>query len=128
MLRSFFFFIVSIYLTIIGYTALAEEVIWPPKIEKIDLAQEPLGWLKSHEKVGGHTIDRHVSKSDFYLKKRVSTAHIFEASSFKNLTAAEQIIALGLWENTEELAQWMNNKNSADRLVIEIDNKVPIGK
>ncbi len=128
MLRSVLFLIFWAYLALSPYTALAKDINWPPQIEKIDLNQKPQGWLKSHEKAGGHTIERHVNKSDFYLKKRVNSSDIFEASTFESLIAAEQIIALGLWENMEELSRWMKNKNTSDRLVIEVHDKTPIGR
>ncbi len=128
MFRYFLFFIFSAYLSIAGYIASAGEVIWPPQIEKINPNEPALGWLKSHEEAGGHTIERHVDKSEHYLKKRVNSGNIFEASTFNNIAAAEQILALGLWENIDELAAWMKNENAGDRLVIEIMHPTAIGR
>lgn len=120
--------ILSAFFILASPTALAKEVIWPDFIEKIDLSQKPLGWLQSHEDAGGHTIERHVNKPDSYLKKRVSSGRIFEATSFSSLTAAEQIITLGLWENIKELSEWMKDSKGADRMVIEATDKTIIGK
>ncbi len=120
--------IFSTFFILASYTAIAKDVIWPAQIEQIDLNQKASGWLQSHEDAGGHTIERHVDKSDSYLKKRVSSGNIMEASSFVSLSAAEQIIAMGLWQNIDELSLWMKNPNGADRMVIEAHDPIIIGK
>lgn len=108
--------------------ALAGELLWPDKIAYINPQASATGWLQSHEDIGGHTIARHIDKSDDYLIKRVNNGNINEASSFISLSLAEQILALGLWENIAELAQWMNDDNAPDRLVIEINDPAIVGK
>lgn len=106
----------------------AGELSWPNKVDVINPDAPVTGWLQSHEKAGGHTIERHVDKPDAYLKKRIKNNNINEASAFLSLSLAEQILAIGLWDNIEELARWMNDADAPDRLVIEARNPEPVGK
>ncbi len=127
MFRYFIKIIFALFLCL-PTTLYASELLWPQKIEKVDVSAQPTGWLQSHEDMGGHVIERHVNKSDDYLHSRIKNGRINEASSFISLALAEQIIALGLWENIEELAQWMKDDRAADRMVIEINDPTIVGK
>lgn len=108
--------------------ALGGELLWPDKIEYINPNAPATGWLQTHENAGGHTIERHINKADNYLINRVKNGNINEASSFLSLSLAEQILALGLWQNINELAQWMNDDNAPDRLVVEVNEPTIVGK
>ncbi len=126
MLRYFFYFLFSAYVSLV-HIAFADEPHWPAQVEDIDINLQPLGWLQTHENVGGHTINRHVDKSEDYLKNRIQSGNIFEASTFTNLSVAEQILSLGLWGNMPALDGWMKDKNAPDRLVIEISHPTAVG-
>lgn len=48
--------------------------------------------LVLHEAAGGHTIDRHVNKSDDYLASRIRGGGLSEASTFLNLFEAQNAV------------------------------------
>ncbi len=101
-------------------------VFWPSQIEQIEPSAQPQGWLKNHEKLGGHTIKRHVKRSESYLKKRIK-GDINEASSFINEAVAEQVISQALHQNRKKISHWINNQQSGDRLVFDVQTKKPTG-
>ncbi|MFV0431607.1 MAG: RNase A-like domain-containing protein [Alphaproteobacteria bacterium] len=108
--------------------AFAYSATWPAKIEQVDINAPVQGWLQTHERMGGHTIEKHVNKSDDYLKNRFKASNINEASSFLSLNLAEQVIAVGLWQNITELMDWMENPKGSDRLVIIAKDSAVVGR
>ena len=61
--------------------------------------------LLGHEANGGHTIERHVGKSDDYLEGR----GIPEASTFPDLATASQETASNLRQNAEFVQSWLRS-------------------
>jgi hypothetical protein len=60
--------------------------------------------LRPHESAGGHAIERHVAKSDDFLKSR----NIEMSSTFKNLDAAERVTAQNIRGNTRRIENWLS--------------------
>ncbi len=100
--------------------------LWPSQAQQIEASAKAQGWLENHEKIGGHTIERHVARPESYLKSRVKR-DINEASSFINEAVAEQVISQALYQNRKKISDWVSDKQSGDRLVFEVKTKVPTG-
>jgi RHS repeat-associated protein len=72
--------------------------------------------LKDAESAGGHAIGRHVGKDPGFLKGR----GIDVASTFKNLTQAEQATANNISRNADNIDRWLKNPavNPGDNLAV----------
>jgi len=65
-------------------------------------------WLQQQEKFGGHTIARHVGKSDQQLVERlINSPRISAASTYPNLTTAATNIQAALRDNANTLNSWV---------------------
>ncbi len=64
--------------------------------------------LADDERVGGHTIERHVGRSEADLRRRLqSDPRLFRASSFATLADAETAVNEALRRNAERIASWL---------------------
>lgn len=78
----------------------------------------PGGGLQAHEDAGGHTIERHVGKSEGWLIDRVNRENVSAASSFRDLDDAEHFIAEALAENQDRVDAWVGGEGGR-RLVVD---------
>lgn len=125
-MRLFLYIFLAIGLVFAAFSKERASSLWPSNIEQIDKNAKAQGWLKNHEKIGGHTIERHVARSEDYLKGRVK-GDINEASSFINEAVAEQAISQALYQNRKKISDWINDEQSGDRLVFDVKTKLPTG-
>ncbi|WP_161969195.1 RNase A-like domain-containing protein, partial [Entomohabitans teleogrylli] len=80
-----------------------------------------------HENFGGHTIQKHVGKSDAQLLARFENEPNLSASStFFNQTAADKAIGNGIAANKGQLAEWLAGDQS--RLILQHTEKFTVGK
>jgi hypothetical protein len=98
----------------------------------------PGGGLLAHEGLdGGHTLTKHVGKTEEYLRHRLATEpHITGASSFYNREVAENALAALLHHNWGKVATWLSTSkqelilsgqtDSAIGMVILRDSSVPV--
>ncbi|MDC0857370.1 hypothetical protein OAP83_01495, partial [Rickettsiales bacterium] len=87
-------------------------------------------WLKYHEggDHGGHTIERHVGKSDEFLVDRVNNptsvdirqSKISGASSYTNMQTAQRVISETINQNRNKIQNWLRNSNKP---TLVINNK-----
>lgn len=70
------------------------------------------GWLSRHERAGGHTLSRHVGKTEQELLERIRAEGLPRASSFRTADEAEHAIESTLKLNSAKLDNWLS---SADR-------------
>ena len=83
--------------------------------------------LQGHEDAGGHTIDRHVGKSDAWLKNRLATdPDIRAASTFRNKEAANRTDGQFIKQNKDAINEWLRAKKD-NRFIGKITMKQPIG-
>ncbi|GBC61195.1 hypothetical protein DENIS_2155 [Desulfonema ishimotonii] len=76
--------------------------------------------LRVHEKKGGHTIARHVGKSDQDLIRRLKkNRRISAASTFSTLSDAEEAVGDTLSENKKRVRKWAASAGEKERLVIK---------
>ncbi|MCW3185767.1 hypothetical protein OJO68_23340 [Escherichia coli] len=77
-------------------------------------------WLKVHEQLGGHTIARHVGKTDKELINRLaSNRRISGASTYTNGSIAERVISQTINENRSKVVTWLKNANAGERLRLD---------
>jgi len=82
------------------------------------------------ERMGGHTLEKHVGKTNNELLKRVKQSLFIEsASTFTNKRIAIKAVKENLRNNAEEIARWLvSNPPLNDQIVIEFLHKYPIGR
>jgi hypothetical protein len=76
--------------------------------------------LLAEEAAGGHTIARHVGKSEAELRLRLAEEpHIPAASSFRNLEEAERFVSDALGANASRIHRWLEFARPGERLRID---------
>ncbi|NJL28078.1 MAG: hypothetical protein HC897_09350, partial [Thermoanaerobaculia bacterium] len=116
-------------LLVVAFFAVSEG--WPWLRDQLGLGETPLGTtptaaarsgfpgggLAFHEKAGGHTLARHVGKSDSDLLSRLADEpNISGASSFPSRDVAETAIGELLVANQSRIESWL--RGSGERLVL----------
>ena len=87
------------------------------------------GWLLEQELKGGHTVDRHVAKSDAWLLERLQREpKIPAASSFPDRITARQVIGLALMPDKTDLDDWAVKAKGGDVAEIRMAFEQPIGR
>ncbi len=87
-------------------------------------------FLPTHENCGGHTIERHIEKSDSYLRNRLNNSNISAASTFYNFNQAGQIIYNTIYyynSNYNRVNNWLNS-SSTSYLVLYYTHYKVLGK
>jgi hypothetical protein len=96
-------------------------------INSMDDVVESTGWLNFHEDIG-HTIARHVDKTDAQLISRLnSSPRISGASSFTNQSTAESVISSTIALNRAKIRNWLKS-GSTRNLVLEYTGNTIIGR
>lgn len=73
----------------------------------------PGGGLDFHEAAGGHTLERHVGKTEAELAQRLETdRRISAASSFTNRSIAEAAIGEAIGKNERPIASWLRTRGN----------------
>jgi hypothetical protein len=71
--------------------------------------------LTAEEAAGGHTIAKHIGKTEAELRLRLSQEpRITAASSFRNLTEAEQFVSQALQRNSVAIEGWAQTARAGD--------------
>jgi len=87
------------------------------------------GWLLEQEQLGGHTVDRHVAKSDAWLIDRLKKEPgIPAASSFPDRVTARKVIGLALSPDKTDLDDWATEARGGDVAEIRMAFEQPIGR
>ena len=96
--------------------------------------------LRDHEGVnGGHTISKHVGKSDQYLQNKISESFSFglfeiyprEWSSFSSLESANRLVSSTIAKNYAEVSAWLSSPATAlfgNTLVLNQSFASPTGR
>ena len=87
--------------------------------------------LAIDEDRGGHTLARHVGRSDSELRERLRRErHISAASSYTDRTAAELVVGLALERERGRLDAWLRRRGSRPNLVLHVNapRGPPIGR
>src|SRR5438128_2006853 len=76
-------------------------------------------WLQYHERLGGHTLARHVGATDAQLLTRLQqSTRIRGASTFFDPETAEFLISQTIKQNRALIQQWLRSE-SDDALILQ---------
>lgn len=75
----------------------------------------------------GHTLERHVGKSEQELKSRVQKEHITVASTYDDKETATKAVRDSLYINDKKIKKWLN-ESKRDRLVLNAHHSFAVGK
>lgn len=76
---------------------------------------------------GGHTLKRHVSKTDAELRDRLAQERISAASTYTDRAAAEAAVGAALAQNQERIEAWVKSANHSN-LVLDYSANQPVGR
>jgi hypothetical protein len=87
----------------------------------------PGGGLMTHEGLaGGHTLAKHVGKSEQFLRNRLATEpRIRAASTFYDRQSAEMTLSVFLDANAPKIVRWL--RRSEDEVILHGHAAHPIG-
>ncbi len=103
-----------------------EEVAEEVSKEETGPQVENAAFLRQQESLGGHTIERHIAKSDAYLRNRLNTSNISAASTFTELNQAGQVIVNAINANSSRVNSWRNSSSSS--LVLNYTHRRTVGR
>lgn len=84
-----------------------------------DQAQGPLYDLQADERMGGHTLERHVGKTDEELAARLRREpNISAASTYTDVLTARRIVALAIARSRARIDTWEARSGSRPNLVL----------
>lgn len=75
----------------------------------------------------GHTIERHVGKSEEDLKNRLKTDKVSAASTYYDKETVTKAVKDSLKQHDKEIQDWLKNSKEA-RLVLNTTHSFPVGK
>ncbi|URZ05799.1 RNase A-like domain-containing protein [Clostridium felsineum] len=83
--------------------------------------------LDTMEKNGGHTLERHVSKSNEYLIRRAIQEDVEAATCYTDKSTATKAVQENLRKNSYNISKWLNEESSG-RKIFDVTNEHIIGK
>jgi hypothetical protein len=86
--------------------------------------------LGRDEARGGHTLARHVGKTDADLRERLRREQISAASTYTDRATAERVVARALTRQRAKVDQWLARQGSRPNLALDYrgDPREPIGR
>jgi hypothetical protein len=85
--------------------------------------------LEHDEPLGGHTLRKHVGRSDAQLRERLEEEpHISAASTWTNTDLAEQTVAAALRDQAARIAQWQARGERRANLALHYHGDREIGR
>jgi hypothetical protein len=85
--------------------------------------------LVADEKKGGHTIERHVGRTDDQLRSRLRTDPDISASStFTDLETASLTVASALTQNSSRIKTWKTKGADRETLALDYSGSTVIGR
>jgi hypothetical protein len=89
-------------------------------------AQAPRRDLQADERCGGHTIARHVGKSNPQLAQRLrQQPDISAASSYPDLLTAETVVGAALAQERSRIAEWTARRGPRPNLALRYRSPAP---
>jgi hypothetical protein len=84
--------------------------------------------LGRDEARGGHTLERHVGKSDAELHARLQNESISADSTYADRATAEMAAGAAIRENSRRIYNWLHRPGGHSNLVLDYDSSTPLGK
>jgi Bacterial CdiA-CT RNAse A domain len=91
----------------------------------------PVRDLSQDEAAGGHTLRKHVGRTDDQLRQRLRRErNISAASTWTDRPTAERAVGAALDQNRDQIARWLDRSGNRPNLVIDYDGDPshPIGR
>jgi hypothetical protein len=84
--------------------------------------------LTKDEGAGGHTLRKHVGRTDDQLRERLAHEDISAASTYTDKTAAEAAVGDALQQSQTRIEQWMARSGGHPNLALDYHGDQPIGR
>jgi hypothetical protein len=87
--------------------------------------------LSQDEEAGGHTLRKHVGRTDNQLRERIDRERdISAASTYTDRETAELAVGTALQQNRDKLQHWLNRQGNRPNLVLDYDGDPghPVGR
>lgn len=91
-------------------------------------AKTPTRDLAADEEKGGHTLKRHVGKTDADLRQRLAQERISTASTYTDRGTAEAAVGAALEQNKDRIERWRNKQGGHPNLVLDYSSDKPLGR
>lgn len=87
------------------------------------------GDLDRAEGMGGHTIARHIAKTDFEIVKRLERDNkISASSSYTDQKTAQTVVDETIQQNASQIKAWLNNAAMGNTLALRYRGRKQIGR
>lgn len=98
----------------------------PPATQSLS---SPRRDLSEDEEAGGHTLKKHVGRSDQQLRERLRRErNISAASTYTDRDTAERAVGMALQQSQAKVDRWLNHEGGHPNLVIDYDSPQLIGR
>jgi len=78
--------------------------------------------LSQDEAAGGHTLSKHVGRTDDELRQRLAREqNITAASTYTDRETAERVVGTVLEQNRDKIARWLSRPGRHPNLVLDYD-------
>src|SRR4051812_14795512 len=85
--------------------------------------------LSADEAKGGHTLERHVGRTDDQLKARLrEERNISAASTYTDRASAEIAVGSALAAEKDRISDWLVRNGGHPNLVLDYDSPAPLGR
>ena len=85
--------------------------------------------LSQDEDAGGHTLKKHVGRSDDQLRERLEhERNIAAASTYNDRETAERAVGAAIQSNADKIQRWLERERGHPNLVLLYDSDHPIGR
>jgi hypothetical protein len=85
--------------------------------------------LAAAERAGGHTLSKHVGRSDAQLRERLRREpRIAAASTWTDRETAERVVARALSQSRVRIDRWVARSGRGPNLVLDYHARDPIGR
>jgi hypothetical protein len=84
--------------------------------------------LTRDEDRGGHTLERHIGKTDAQLRERLAEESISADSTYNDRDTAEMAVAASIRENSSRIDSWLRRPGGHSNLVLDYDSSSPLGR
>jgi CDI toxin RNase A-like protein len=96
---------------------------------KLDALPTALRDLSADEAQGGHTLSKHVGKSDEDLRQRLTREHnISAASTYTDRDTAQKVVGTVLDQQREKIQRWLERSGEHSNLALDYRGEHPIGR
>jgi len=85
--------------------------------------------LERSETMGGHTLRKHVGRSDGDLRERLGReTNISAASTYTDKAAAQQVVSAAIAQNTARIDEWLASAAPGNTLTLRFRGREVIGR